>query len=297
MLPKITDKSSIKKLRTMYNIPAAAQIEKLSDHWELFKNIAQSKNFGDPWHSTILFFGKKWLDKHVSKEWDKFRDYLHRITWEQANYSIDKMKFNMYWETCARILSLHRSQSKPYLIDHVKHLLSIAVGNFPAFTIANDSQDSAPTSCLQKVFSEQYELKHYLPHIMHARMLKDNFTKPRYVYYSLAIPTILEGSPLKKTTSTIVNDLREIKLIVETLKKDSHKINQNFASEDIIQNIDIDYFHYENDECNQIRSSTNLPNEDPSFTEDKKIFPTRTFCHTSPFFSGCIRLGIPNKTS
>lgn len=290
MLPKITDKSGLKKLRTIYEIPNTTQIVKLSDHWEIFRNIAQNKNFAEPWQNSVLFFGRKWLDKHDSKEWARFTDYLHRIIWEQANYAIDKTKFNMCWESCARIISLRRLQPKPYLIDQVKHLLSIVAGNFPAFTVMDDSQESAPTNCLKKVFTEQYDLKQYLPTLMHSCMLGDSHIKPRYVYYSLTLPTILEGSPLKKTTGTVVNDLREIKLLIETLKKNSPKVNLNLETDLLIHNIEADYFHYEHDICNQIKSSTDIPIEDPSFLNDKKTFPSRSFCSTSPFFSGCIRL-------
>ncbi|MBU0744079.1 MAG: hypothetical protein KKE11_01740 [Gammaproteobacteria bacterium] len=290
MLPKITDKTGLKRLTSKYNIPATTQISKLSDHGEVFKTIAQNENFSQPWKNTVLFFGKKWLDKHDSKEWYNFRDYLIKTIWEQANFAIDKTKFNMCWESCSRIISLRRLQPKPYLIDHVKHLLSIVARNFPGFVVIDNSQESAPTNSLQKVFTEEYGLKEYLPTLMHARMLSKHTKNPSYTYYSLSIPTILEGSPLKKTTGTILNDLREIKILMETLKNNSSKIKLNHQTYRIIQCIEEDYFHYENDIYHQIKSSTNIPIEDPSFTRDEERFPGRSFCATSQFFSGCIRL-------
>ena len=289
MLPKITDKLGIKRLCMVYGIPAITQIKKLSDHWEMFKSIAQSKNLTQYWQSSILFFGKKWLDnKHDSKEWLRFKDYLFRTIWEHANYAIDKIKFSTYWESFAEIISLRGLQPKPYLIDQVKHLLSIVAGNFPAFTVMDDSQESAPTNYLQKAFIEYYELKHYFPTLMYACMPQDT----RYVYYSLSMPTILEGSPIKKTTSTVINDMREIKLLIETLRN-RFEPNTNFKKNRIIQDTQIDYFHYENDACNQIRSSASISIEDDSFVKDKAIFPSLNFCPTSPFFSGCIRIETP----
>ncbi len=288
MLPKITDKLGFKKLLMAYNIPDTTRIKKLSDHWGAFKHIVQSKNFTQHWQSSILFFGRKWLDnKNNSKEWSKFKDYLLRIIWDHANYAIDKVKFNVSWESFAEAISLRRLQPKPYLFDQMRHLLSIVAGNFPAFAVMDNSQEAAPTDLLQNIFVESYGLKQYLPTLMYACMPQSSTTKPRYVYYSLSMPTVLEGSPLKKTTSTIISDLREIKLLIGTLKK-----HYAFKPNKIIQNTVIDYFHYEKDICGQIKSSDNIPTEDDSFLKDQSIFPSRSFCATSPFFSGCIRIKV-----
>lgn len=288
MLPKITDKLGFKKLYTAYNIPGTTRINKLSDHWETFRHIAQSKNFTQNWQSSILFFGGKWLDnKNNSKEWGKFRDYLFHIIWDQANYAIDKVKFNVNWESFAEAISLRRLQPKPYLVDQMRHLLSIVARNFPAFAVMDNSQEAAPTDLLQNVFVENYGLKRYLPTLMYACMPQSSVIKPRYVYYSLSMPTVLEGSPLKKTTSTIVNDLREIKVLIETLKN-----HHAFKENKVIQNAVIDYFHYEKDMCGQIKASDSMPIEDDSFLKDQNIFPSRSFCATSPFFSGCVRIKV-----
>ncbi len=290
MLPKITDKIGLKKLYQQYNIPTTTQVKQLTDHWKIFKSIAQNDASSPSWQNTILLFGKKWLDKHKSKEWGRFRDYLLKIIWEHAYFPIDKHKFNICWGTFAEIISARRLQPKPYLIDQVKHLLSIAVGNFPGFTVMDNSQDSAPTTCIQKAFVEHYELKQYLPTLMHPGMLQDKITTSPYVYYSLGMPTILEGSPLKKTTSTLINDLREINLLIETMQKNYSKTNLKFKLIDIIRNTAIDCFHYKNDIYSQVRSSPDIAVEDSSFMQDSKMYPGREFCPTSPFFSGCIRL-------
>lgn len=290
MLPKITDNIGLNKLRTTYNIPSTERINQLPDHWEILKDIAQSKNTTKTWQNTCLFFGKKWLDeKQNSQAWNKFKNYLFNKIWDHANYAIDKVKFNICWESYTAIIASRRLQPKPYLIDQVKHLLSIIVGNFPAFTVVNNSQDAAPTDLFQEAFIENYGLKQYLPTLMHACMPHDKIIKPNYTYYSLAMPTILEGSPLKKTSSTIVNDLREIKLIIETLK---NKLENNCKLEidNIIQKTEIDYFHYKKDVSRQIKASDDAPIEDNSFLKDKNRFKTRVFCPTSPFFSGCVRI-------
>ena len=192
------------------------------------------------------------------------------------------------------IISSRRLQPKPYIIDQVKHLLSTVAGNFPGFVVMGNSQESAPKKSLQEAFIKNYALKQYIPTIMHACMPQNNIIKQTYVYYSLSIPTVLEGSPIKKTTGTIVNDMREIKLLIETLK--NHFKNKPYLEANkIIQNIQLDFFHYEKDIYNQIRSSDNISVEDSSFSIDKNIYPSRNFCPTSPFYSGCIRIKVPQS--
>ena len=289
MLPKITDKLGAKRLHMTRNIPATIQVNHLTDHFELFKSIAQNKSFSQEWHSTALFFGEKWItNKHTSKEWMKFKNYLLCKTWEQATYAIDKLKFNLNWEKLAEAISLRRLQPKPYLIDQVKHVLNIVAGNFPAFKPIDTSQESAPTRGLQQAIIDCYTFK-YLPTLMHACALGDTITKAKHVYYSLSLPTVLEGSPLKKNSSTIISDMREFKFLIETLKNYRQNTANNEATQ-VIKDFQIDYFHFEKDMCDEIRSSTDIAIEDGAFLEDKKTFQTRDFCATSPFFSGCIRI-------
>jgi len=288
-LPKITDKKGLKKLNLEYDISTTSHIKDLPDHWALFKNIAQSKHFSQDWQNTILFFGEKWVtNKHRTKEWEDFKSYLICQAWNQAAYSIDKFIFNLGWEKFAEAISLRRLKPKSYLIDQVKHMLNIVAGNFPAFKPIDTTQESAPTKELQKIIIDNYKLK-YLPTLMHACLLGDGVIKPEYVYYSLSLPTVLEGSPLKKTSDTIVSDMREVKFLIETSKK--HLKNKtNTAVNSLVEHAIIDYFHGEKDIYGEICPSTDITADDKAFLVDKKTFPSLSFCSTSPFFSGCIRL-------
>lgn len=296
MLPKITDKLGLKKLRTLYNIPTTIFVKQLSEHWELFKNISRSKNFSQPWTNKILYFGEKWLvGKDKSPCWKKFRDYMFKEIWHQASFSINKLKFNLSWEKFAEVIFLRRLQPKPYLFDQVKHILSIVSGNFPAFRPMDDSQEAAPTKGIQEAFVEIYSLRQYLPTLLNVVPLDDPIKKKYSAYYSLSYPTVLEGSPLKKTSSTIISDMREIKLIIETLRK--HLPDKNYWQEtDIMQNLQIDYYHNEIDACNEIALSSVIPDTDPDFLIDKKNFPNKDFCWPSSFFSGCIRIARLNNS-
>lgn len=290
MLPKITDRTGLKKLRALYHIPSTVQIKHLSDHWELFKYIAQSEQFEQKWSNTLLFFGKKWLTQNNdSPEWRAFKDYLIIQTWHEAHMVIDKIKFSLSWEKFAEAISLRRLQPSHYLIDQLKHIISIAVGNYPAFRPVGLSQESAPIAGLQKAFVETYALRHYLPTILNVCSLKDQYLNPKYLYYSLAFSTVLEGTPVKKTSSTIMLDLREMKLLIETLKTFS-ETNPSLLDEDFIQRMKIEYFHAGKDIYQELNFSNDIVKDDKSFMTDQVNYPSRVFCASSPLFNGCVRI-------
>ena len=109
---------------------------------------------------------------------------------------------------------------------------------------------------------------------MHTSSVK-NFVHEQPVYYSLTFPTLTEGSPLKKGTSTVIADLRQLKLLIETVK---------------IPNANFEYFHTREDKYEKIMPSFEILESDPHFLQDETFAKNRTFCDCSAFFNGCIRI-------
>jgi hypothetical protein len=297
LLPKITDRTGLKKLQQAYNIAPTIEIDKLSDHCKLFKYIAQSNKINNKWQSTILFFGKSFMRKKSASQAEiTFKNFLVDQAWKSIGLTINRLVFNMLWEKYTSIISSRKPQLPLHILFQVKHLLSLMIGNFPAFTVSSNNEEVAPTNALQEAFIEHYSLKEYIPTIMSPYTLKSGEKNPRYIYYSLSNPTVMEGTALKENSNTIINDLREIKDLIETLKsqldiKDSHHFHK------IIRNTNIDFFHPRSDDYHKIRSSENIGVEDPSFLQDSERFKDRKFCATSPFFSGCIRIEVPPSST
>ena len=109
-------------------------------------------------------------------------------------------------------------------------------------------------------------------------------------YYSLSLPTLLEGSPLKKGSSTVMVDLREIKLLIETLKNHLKRTNTDNSA---FARSDFDFFHAGDDKLGEIKSSSELIKTDKFFTKDDLC--GRSMCTTSRFFNGCIRITPKDK--
>lgn len=118
---------------------------------------------------------------------------------------MSKIELNLLWETFLKVVTLKRLKLTPYLADQVKHILMIASGQSPGFRPSNGSQQAAPCHGLQESFLNVYMLKHYLPTLMYPQLFNPALGIP--VYYSLMFPTLLEGSPYKESSSTVMLDL------------------------------------------------------------------------------------------
>jgi hypothetical protein len=290
MLPRITDNLGLDRLRLRYDIPATIQLQSLQDHWDFFTAIAHHENFEQPWENEVLFFTKDWLTQSDTK-WSKFKDYIYKQGWDQAQFSIGKIECSLQWEMFAEAISMRNLKPRPYLADQVKHILSIASGKSPAFRPAVHNQHIAPIEGLQKAIIDVYQLKDYVPTILCICSL-DEIKNHTPVYYSLSFTTLLEGSPIDKSTSTIMLDSRKIKLLLDTLKKYA-KNNAVFDS-NIIHKVEIDFFHSNDDKRGEIRSSSEIFLDDNSFNEDQERFQDRHLCDKSPFWRGCLRIKIIN---
>lgn len=287
VLPKINETGGFKRLRMHYRLPSNMKIQSFSDHWQLFKAITSNPNFEQSWHNDILFFTKEWLaSRDNDPAWVRFHRYIYQKAWQQARFAIGKIDLSLSWESFVDAISNRRLKPSTYLADQVKHIMLIMAGQWPGFRPADNSQQIAPTLGLQHAITEIYSLKYYLPSIMHAYQFKPS--NPLPVYYSLYYPTLLEGSPKNKSSSTIMLDLRDIKLLLEILLE-SVGSNKKFGFEGV-RNTKLEYFHVEADKFEEIFPSKLIPDKDPLLLQETVNFPERTFCATSSFWRGCIRV-------
>lgn len=288
-LPKITDQKGLKRLEIEYDLRSSLFIRDFHDHWDLFKALAQSKQFEPIWKNSVLYFGKKWLDnKNDSPAWRKLKDYLTKQAWEQSLYVIVKMglfSLSFVWGKYAEAIIERRYKPPMHVLDQLKHILAISKAAYPGLKPADNSEEVAPIMGLKKALIDVYALRDYLPTFMHAT--EYNIKSDLPVYYSLSFPTMQEGSPLKRDSSTIMIDLQKIKLLMDAMKK---SILCDNDTDEILSGSDFDFFHTEKDRAEMIRLSTDISKEDPRFLVDQKLYPDRSFCSASQFFRGCVRI-------
>ena len=242
----------------------------------------------------VLFFTDAWFSPPFSDpSWAMFYNYLFREINLQFHYNRDDLTFNLTWKNLVYKIGERHLKPRPYILDTIKHLVAIGAGMAPAFCPSDASESLAPTRLLQTIYTEIYDLKKYLPTIMHAHILMKG-QRIRPVYYSLSYPALQESC--LKTYPDIIADQREIKLLLETLVK-TLKNNRDFLPNDynILLDKEYEFFHNNTDFLKEMLSPEKILLLDPDFENDKIQFPNRSFCPTSPFFSGCIRVLTPNE--
>lgn len=287
-LPKITRRSEVKKLRKYFNIPSNIALNDISDHWQIFKYIAHHPLDTNGWQSKVLFFTKEWFNHQNDEIWFKFYQNFYQKSWVQSQYAIGKIEFSLIWQQFMQAITDRNLKPRPYLSDTAKHLLLIASKSSPVFIPSVSHEEiSAPIQKIQEAIVDIYSLEKYFPSIIRITSAEEvDGAFP--VYYPLSYPTLLEGVPVEKRSPTVINDLREIKLLMDVFNEDQS------GKDSVMKKIKLDYFHSYSDPYNEISSSKLILHQDKRFLEGINKYPGRKFCDTSSFWKGCIRFSSPS---
>lgn len=284
MIPRITDKIGHNRIRKEYGISENEPPSTFLNQWKIFKGIYDHRGGGTPWTNDILVFTNKWFDNNNDVAWLKFQKYIFKLGWSQMRWFRDSTEFSLLWSSFADAISSRNLKPRPYLIDTVKYLTSIANGVAVAFKPTLDEK-AFPLSLIQDAYINCYNLKTYLPTLMQPSKLQNDV---KTVYYSLALPTILESTPFVRNAPSLIEDERDIKRLLETFIR---TIKNNAFMDDPLAHVKYDFFHTDEDQYGEILSSKQLEKEDPNFCSSQaQKFQDRIFCTTSPFFRGCIRI-------
>lgn len=276
-LPKINESAGFKRLRLHYGLPSNISLRTIHDHWQLFVGMSRHESIEPTWHNEILFFTKEWfVQRNNDPAWVAFQQYLFQHAWRQAQFAIEKIELSLVWEVFINNISSRRLKPTPYLIDHLKHIMLIAFRKRPGFRPAI-SDLAAPINAMQKAITDAYSFQ-YAPTIMQTCSLDIENDLP--IYYSLAFPTLLEGSSRNQYSSTMMLDLRDIKLLLnillDSLPKSEFKETQ-------ILNAHFQFFHVEKDILGDIDSSRSIIEKDPVLKKNVEDLGGK-FCATSPFW-------------
>lgn len=284
MLPSISNVISnrriCKKLNVHNHVHEAVNNQQ---HWSIFRNI-NSNNKKNIWHTTILVFANKWFEHQNNVAYAEFYKYLVNQCWGQLQLLQGFSKHDKLWLLFTHAINKRNLKPRMYIVDTLKHLISIARGTSVAFEPSIDDAD-LPASLIQQVYIKDYKLRHYIPNIMQSA----KFTKDNKVYYSLNMPTVPNSSLHCNNPPSIIEDQRNIKYLIDILMDIIS--NQNNRLNTGLENIKFEYFHSNKDESYRINASTMIPEGDSRFFGYKNSdTDNRIFCASSSFFKGCIRI-------
>jgi hypothetical protein len=290
MLPKIAINYSHNKLRAKYNFNLPPPSTFANQH-ELFTKLAQHSNFPEKWSSTVLFFSKEWVEQEndFMHLWSLFKYYLLRESWNQAFYLRNQLGISLLWQSLAAEMQKMTSKPRNYIIETVKKLIMIGIGTDPAFAPAHNSS-SLPIKGLQSIYINDYKIEQ-LPTIMEPRYLY-NIKDSLPVYYSLQCPTLLQYPSKYDTSRSAMQDLETIKQLIDLLKEKLKK--DNLRESALIEHLQFDYFHTENDPYRVMHLSDDLPKTDSRFIFSSLPNKKLEFANNASFVRGCIKISILN---
>jgi hypothetical protein len=282
LLPKISDAASHARLRRDWAIHAYPP-KTLLDHIHVFSEIArQPEETGENWYCDVLFFCAPWLEKQEDNlKHLKLHKYWLDEAWRQSYNCRTQMSYDVAWESFSKEVTRRNWKPKPYIINTIKHLMAIGEGIFPGFAPSCGKNDAAPEKLIQKAYCSSYLLRDQAPIIMQPHHLREANTS---VYYSLAVPTLLEYAPRPRNAPSIISDIRELRMLMRILQE---SLSGNTVS--------YDFFHTEPDRYGEIRPAKTIFGEDKQFSQSTASANQENFPETSPFFRGCVRITLNHK--
>lgn len=289
MLPKITDMNAHRRVMREYKLQSQPP-QSLDEHWQIFTKIAQHADIKNPWCCEILFFSDAWLFKQQDNIlWSKFNRYLYSQAWIESAYLRNKTLLNLLWEILASSLISQNLKLKPYLMQIIKQLTAISYGFASGYQPAGRNEMVAPIAAIEDAYVKVYDLKEYLPIIMHASNLSGQTQQSTY-YYSLSAETLHEGSFTSAQPPRVISRVRQTKQLMEA-------INAHVATNPLLQTyqqdeINYHYFHITEEKDTNIKSTKDLPAFDPCMIETFHTYKDRIFPAASPFIRGSISITV-----
>ncbi len=277
LLPKVSDNTAHARLRRDYNVMGYPP-RSLLEHKNIFSKINEHTEDDSTWMCEILFLTNQWLEG-VDNELVrlKLEKYCLLEAWRQSYNCRIQMSYDVAWEEFSKLIARRHLKLQPYTINTIKHLLAIADGVFPGFQPSNGCEQAAPVASIQKAYIDSYGLKSYAPIVMQPYHLDG---PGAYVYYSLALPTLVDFASMRNAPSNMAW-LREIRMLMDVLQR---------VLED--KPINFEYFHSDKDHFGEIRSTIEMLEEDKKLMAYPQEYGVRTFPENSPFFKGCIRISL-----
>ncbi len=290
MLSKISDTAGNKRLKKHFNLLTTNKPKTFLSQWEIFREILAHESINKKWETKILFFGKKWFEKINNARFKELHLYLLKKAWRGSNY----FRNQFIWDLIYSIIQERKNiKAEAYIINTVKHLITVAIGMSPGFVPAIDDY-AGPITLLQDIYRDIYQLKTYEPIFMHLHNFK--LTDDRSIYYSLEYPTTPNFSVRSTEETSKIQDLINIKSIMakflDEIKKGDLNIYHTSIFE-LVNNVSFDYFHSIKGfhQINNIDKLVELDLHLKKFIEhDSNKFPWH-----SSFLKGCIKISSLQK--
>ncbi len=291
MPASINEAASYSRIQRKYRIKSYLP-SNIFEQQKIFAEIAHHSE--EKWCTEILYFTEQWVkDAKENPSWAPLYNYWHQQSWKQLIHWSNKMILDFNWGAFISTLSIRKIKPKLYLLDTVKHLISIACGTIPGFRPVDDTENTMPSKLIQDAYMRDYGLKTYTPLLMQPDFLLPN-QKFNAVYYSLQYPTLLEKPSEFQNFPSVMAMIRELKQLIETfvdIMSEWPVTNPSKDKMDFLDKIAFDFFHNEADQHKEIQQTKKMSQTDSNLN----LYPEKyhkKFPEGAHFFRGCIKVSI-----
>lgn len=178
MLPSISDAASFNRLKKYFNLKIDKPKDQ-KDHWKLFVEIANHKEFKQTWSTDLLFFSNKWLEPQDTDEWRLFHYALLQRGWAMSTYERNSVSVNNLWASF--LATLRNKKATDYVLATVRHIIEASLGHAPLYQVAAGDDAEGPFNELTTVFLDIYGLEKYTPLIMVPDIYDYRSGEPAYI--------------------------------------------------------------------------------------------------------------------
>jgi hypothetical protein len=287
LLPKISEVTAFNKIQKKFDIKRDVP-KQLSDHWHVFKDIANNSNFTQPWSVELLYFSRKWVEKMNDPAWQEFKSYVYDLAWRGSEF----WRSQFCWElTFSRIQAQRNIKPCPYVADIASHLLATSVGAVSALQPLLDD-NCAPIENLRNIFEQEYGIN-YAPLIIGPANFTIFESNQRPVYYSFHYPTAVKMSPKSSSRSSLINDMYQIRSLLNKYIEDIKNSNLKIAGTALYEMAKVAKFtfcHYLSDNNTKMVSSNEIITQDPSFNLALNKCNIQELPKNAPFLNGCVQI-------
>src|SRR6185437_7346609 len=264
VLPKISENGSHIHLLKTYDI----DVEKPYTYTEQ-RNVFRALNASvdKPWTQSILYFPKQFLDMlKTNKQCSDIYQEMANI--HRSGYSIWHTTYAKWESDINYVFQKAKIDSRSaYAVNIAKHIYLIVAGGVPGFAPATD-ENMLPKKLIEDAYTKAdgYGLTEYWPTIMQPKQF--NAREP--VYYSLALPTLIDYNPETFKGKTSIDLLSKVMMIL--CKSQEYILNEFEDRESLLYETAIKaQFSFYHDDPNPekygriIKNSALLPEEDSRF--------------------------------
>ena len=279
--PKITEAAGNTRLHRHFEL-SLSKPKSLDDHWTFFREIyRQSK---PTWKCKVLMFSRNWFKYLQTKEWRGLKLYFHQANRALMSFWTNTLAWNINFSQIHYLKNINTSS----LASNVtKHLMAVGSGKIMGFKPATD-ESHLPAALLTTVYNDIYEMKEYIPVIMHPAHV--NFQQKDPVYVSLQRLNI-EDAYLYDNLPSTLKLLDEVQYTLskylDAIRSRSVVIDAPYLSQ-VAQAVKFDFFHSVMSDNKNIHDSTKLK-RDKHFSA-YKLKRDQKFPRAGKCFRGCVRL-------